>query len=65
MPVDPAVAAILAFRAEANMPGYAEMTIEQIRAIPEMMRVLQKPPQAVAAAVDAAYGPEPEQALRV
>lgn len=65
MPVDPAVAAILAFRAEQNMPGYAELTIEQIRAGSDMMRALQKPPQAVAAVIDAAYGPQPEQVLRV
>ncbi|MGV1009036.1 MAG: alpha/beta hydrolase [Dermatophilaceae bacterium] len=65
MPVDPAVAALLDFRAQQQMPGYEDLTIEQIRAGSEMLRALQKPPQEVAAAVDAAYGPEPEQAVRV
>ncbi len=65
MPVDPAVAGVLALRAQRNLPGYADITVEQLRAGAEMSRALQKPPQEVAAVIDAAYGPEPEQALRV
>lgn len=65
MPVDPAVAGVIALRAARNLPGYADLTVEQVRAGAEMTRALQKPPQEVAAVIDAAYGPEPEQALRV
>ena len=65
MPVDPAVAAILEFRAQRNLPGWADLTVEENRAGAEMSRALQKPPQEVAAAIDAAYGPEAEQVLRV
>lgn len=65
MPVDPAVAAIIAFRAKQGTLSYADLTIEQIRMGSDMTRMLQKPPQQVARVVDAAYGPEPEQAARI
>ncbi len=65
MPVDPAVAGVIAIRAQRNLPAYADITVEQLRAGVEMTRALQKPPQQVAAAIDAAYGREPEQAQRI
>ena len=37
MPVDPAVAGVLALRAQRNLPGYAEITVEQIRAGTDMI----------------------------
>jgi acetyl esterase len=65
MPLDDAVAGVIALRAQQGRASYADLTIEQIRAGAELIRMLQKPPQEVGQVVDAAYGPEPEQALRV
>ena len=65
MPLDTAVAGIIAFRAQQGTLSYAEMTVEQVRMGADMMRALQKPPQDVAQVIDAAYGPEPEQAARI
>lgn len=65
MPLDPAVEGILTFMAQQGRPSYAEMTIEQVRGGAEMMRALQKPPREVARCEDAAYGPDPRQAVRV
>jgi len=65
MPLDPAVAGLLAMMAQQNRPSFADLTPEQIRAGGSMMRALQKPPQAVAGVTDAAYGDAPEQAMRI
>lgn len=65
MPLDPAVAGLLAVMAQQGRPSYAELTPAQIRAGGAMMRALQKPPQDVASVADAAYGAAPEQAMRI
>ncbi len=65
MPLDPAVAGLLAFMAQQGRPSYAELTPEQIRAGSSMMRALQKPPQDVASVAAAAYGGAPEQVMRI
>jgi acetyl esterase len=65
MPLDPALAGVIELRAQQGRASYANLTIEQIRTGAELTRFLQKPPQEVAQVVDAAYGPEPEQAVRI
>lgn len=65
MALDPAVAELIDDLQQQGFPSFEHLGVDGTRAVVHGFTNLQKPPQEVAAVIEATYGDSPEQALRL